>query len=144
MFDALFGMILNVHQAIYEATGGFLGHGLIGVPTLLLRTTGRKTGKTRTAALVYAKDSDSFIVVGSKGGADTSPGWFFNAKANPDVEIQLGRRHSPAKAEAIEKGDADYDRLWTLTNKNNGNRYNAYQRKTARPIRLLSLTPIAA
>src|SRR5258708_25751907 len=101
MFDALFGMLLKVHQAIYETTGGCVGHRLMGVPTLWRRTRGRKTGKARTAALVYAKDGDSYIVVGSKGGADTSPGWFFNAKADPDVEIQLGRHHRPAKAEAI-------------------------------------------
>src|SRR5437764_7863669 len=119
MFDALFGMTLKVHQAIYEATGGFLGHHLLGVPTLLLRTTGRKTGQTRTAALVYAKDGDSYIVVGSKGGADVSPGWFFNAKTNPEVEVQFGRSRTKAKAEPIEKGDSDYDRLWALTNHNN-------------------------
>jgi F420H(2)-dependent quinone reductase len=122
MLDVLFGAILKVHQAIYEATGGLIGHHMLGRPTLLLHTTGRKTGKTRTAALVYATDGDSYIVVGSKGGADVSPGWFFNAKANPEVEIQFGRRRSQAKAEPIVKGDPDYDRLWALTNKNNGNR----------------------
>jgi len=141
MLDVLFSGILRVHQAIYEATGGLVGHRLIGVPTLLLRTTGRKTGQTRTAALVYAKDGESYVVVGSKGGADVSPGWFFNAKAKTEVEVQVGRSRTNAKAEPIQKGDPDYDRLWALTNQNNGNRYNQYQRKTSRPIPLLRLTP---
>src|SRR3954469_610017 len=139
MLDVLFSGILRVHQAIYEATGGRIGHRLLGVPTLLLRTTGRKTGKTRTAALVYAKDGESYVVVASKGGADTSPGWFFNAKANPEVEVQFGRTRMNAKAEPIEKGDPDYDRLWVLANQKNGNRYNQYQQKTSRPIPLLRL-----
>jgi deazaflavin-dependent oxidoreductase (nitroreductase family) len=141
MFEALFSGLLRVHQAIYEATDGWIGHRLLGVPTLLLRTTGRKTGQTRTAALVYAKDGESYIVVASKGGADVSPGWFFNAEANPEVEVQLGRTRRTATAEPIERGSQDYDRLWALTNQRNGNRYNQYQRKTARPIPLLRLTP---
>src|SRR5438045_3363809 len=141
MLDALFSGVLRVHQAIYEATDGRIGHHLLGVPTLLLRTVGRKSGQTRTSGLVYAKDGDSYIVVASKGGADVSPGWFFNARANSDVEVQFGRSRKKAKAEVIEKGDPDYDRLWVLTNQKNGDRYNAYQRKTARPIPLLRLTP---
>lgn len=143
MLDALFSGYLRVHQAIYEATGGWIGHHMLGVPALLLHTTGRKTGKPRTAALVYVRDGESYVVVGSKGGADVSPGWFFNAKANPDVEIQFGRSRMKAKAEPVEKGNPDYDRLWTAANQRNGNRYNAYQRKTSRLIPLLRLTPVA-
>jgi deazaflavin-dependent oxidoreductase (nitroreductase family) len=141
MLDAMRGGILKVHQAIYEATRGWIGHRLIGVTTLLLRTTGRRTGQTRTSALVYAMDGGRYIVVGSKGGADTSPGWIFNAKANPDVEIQIGRRHLKGEAAVISVGDPDYDRLWALVNQRNGNRYNAYQGKTSRPIPLLAVTP---
>lgn len=141
MLNALFGGFLKVHQAIYEATNGLIGHRMIGVPSLLLRTTGRKTGKARTSALVYVVDNGRYVVVGSKGGADVSPGWFFNAQANPDVEIQIGRTRKRAKAEVIAKGDAEYDRLWQLVNEKNRNRYNGYQRLTERPIPLLALTP---
>jgi F420H(2)-dependent quinone reductase len=143
MLDALLGAFLKVHQAIYEATGGFIGHRMIGVPTLLLRTTGRKTGVGRTAALVYTIDGDRYIVVGSNGGGDRSPGWFFNAKANPDVELQTGRRHVKAMAELITKGHPDYDRLWKLVNARTGGRYDRYQRKTSRALPLLALTPAA-
>src|SRR4051794_27462073 len=105
--------ILKVHQAIYEGTNGWVGHRAIGVPSLLLRTTGRKTGQIRTAALVYARDGDRYIVVGSNGGGTTSPGWIFNAQAEPDVEVQIGRRRFPATAELVNAGHADYDRLWS-------------------------------
>src|SRR3982750_4027558 len=105
---------LKVHQAIYEGTRGWLGHRMIGVPGLLLRTTGRKTGLTRTAALVYAKDGDRYIVVGSNGGGATSPGWIFNAQADANVEVQTGRRRFAATAELIDAGHPEYDRLWVL------------------------------
>jgi deazaflavin-dependent oxidoreductase (nitroreductase family) len=143
MLDSLLAGFLKVHQALYEATDGRIGHRTIGVPSLLLRTTGRKTGQPRCAALVYAKDGAGYVVVASKGGADVAPGWFFNAEANPNVEIQVGRRSVRATAKPVNKGDADYDRLWRLVNDKNRGRYDGYQAKTARPIPLLVLTPAA-
>jgi deazaflavin-dependent oxidoreductase (nitroreductase family) len=140
----LLNAYLKLHQAIYVATKGWLGHRMLVVPTLLLRTTGRKTGETRTAALVYAKDGDRYIVVGSNGGAPSSPGWIFNAEADPKVEVQIGRRRMNAVAEVIPASAADYPRLWALVNQRNGGRYDTYQRKTTRPIPLLALTPTPA
>ena len=71
---SLTGQMLRLHQAIYERTDGRLGHRTIGVPTLLLRTTGRRSGATRTNGLVYARDGDAYLVVASNGGADREPG----------------------------------------------------------------------
>ena len=45
-----------------------------GVPTLLLRSTGRRSGARRCNALVYATDGADYILVASNGGADRSPG----------------------------------------------------------------------
>src|SRR5436189_190632 len=66
---SLTGQVLRLHQAIYERTDGRIGHRTIGVPTLLLRTTGRRTGATRTNALVYARDGDAYLVVAPNAGA---------------------------------------------------------------------------
>lgn len=114
---------------------------MIGVPSLLMTSVGRKTGARRTAALVYAKDADSFIVVASNGGADRPPGWLYNVKAQPAVEIQLGRRRLDATAEAIGPDDDRYAALWKLVNQRNHGRYDRYQNKTSRPITLVRLTP---
>lgn len=46
------GQILRLHESLYKATDGRVGHRMVGVPTLLLRTTGRRSGATRTNALV--------------------------------------------------------------------------------------------
>jgi F420H(2)-dependent quinone reductase len=133
--------VLKLHQQLYELSGGRIGHRLLGVPTLLLRTTGRRSGNQRTNALVYAKDGDDYVLVASKGGADSSPGWFFNARDKPDVEVQLGTQKRPGTARVVEHGEPEYDRLWKLVNDNNKNRYNEYQSHTERRIPLLVVSP---
>ena len=114
---------------------------MIGVPTLLMTSTGRRSGTRRTAALVYAKDADSFVVVASNGGADAPPGWLHNVKAEPAVDLHVGRRRLAAVAQVIGPDDTDYARLWTLVNDHNHGRYDRYQAKTSRRIQLVRLTP---
>lgn len=135
------GWVLRVHERVYVASDGRLGHGMIGVPTLLLRTTGRRSGATRTNALVYAKDGDDLVVVPSNGGADQAPAWLHNLRANPGVEVQTGRERRPGTARVVERGDPDHERLWRLVNDNNRDRYDGYQRKTSRPIPVVVITP---
>lgn len=133
---------LRVHQNIYEATQGAVGHRLIGVPTLLLTSTGRRSGRQRSAALVYAKDDDgSLVVVASNGGADRPPGWLHNVKADGTVAVQIGRRRFDATAEVIAPGHAHYQRLWALINRTAHGRYDRYQHRTDRPLELVKLRP---
>ena len=133
--------VLRVHEKLYVASDGRIGHKMIGVPTLLLRTTGRRSGATRTNGLVYARDGSDYLVVPSNGGADRAPAWLHNLQANAAVEIQIGREREQGTARVIERSDPDYDRLWAIVNENNKDRYRAYQEKTARPIPVVALTP---
>jgi deazaflavin-dependent oxidoreductase (nitroreductase family) len=133
--------VLGVHEKVYKATDGRIGHKVLGVPCLLLRTKGRRSGATRSNGLVYAKDGGDYVVVASKGGDPKHPAWFHNLKADPEVGIQVGRRRLKAGARIVEKSDPDYDRLWKLVNENNGDRYTAYQEKTERPIPVVVITP---
>ena len=139
--DTLQGGFLRVHQAIYEGTRGAIGHRMIGVPTLLMTSVGRRTGERRTAALVYAKDGADMVVVASNGGADRPPGWLHNVTARPEVDVQVGRRHLDARAEVVTPEHADYGRLWALVNDVNHGRYERYQARTERPIALVRLRP---
>ena len=136
-------LALRIHAQVYERTDGLVGHRMLGVPTLLLRTTGRRTGVTRTNALVYASDGGRYLVVPSNGGADRPPAWLHNLRASPDVEIQIGRERRPARAEVIERGAPDFDRVWKAVNDNNHHRYDGYQSKTERQIPVVALTPTA-
>jgi len=139
---SLTGQVLRFHEAVYKASDGRIGHNMIGVPCLLLRTTGRKSGQTRTNSLVYARDGDDYIVVGSKGGDPNNPGWIHNLRAGPEAEIQIGRERMKVRARELGKDDPDYARLWKIANDSNHGRYDAYQKKTSRVIPVVALTPV--
>ena len=70
---SLQGSLLRLHEAIYKRTDGRIGHRMIGVPTLLLRTTGRRSGAPRCNALVYARDGQDYLVVASNFGLPKPP-----------------------------------------------------------------------
>lgn len=135
------GLLLRVHEQLYRRTDGRVGHRMMGVPTLLLRTTGRRSGTTRTNALVYARDGNDYLVVASNGGADRHPAWLHNLRANVDVETQIVRDRRKATATVVEPSDPAFDRLWKIVNENNRDRYNAYQKQTTRAIPVVVVTP---
>ena len=141
MTDTIQGPVLKFHQQLYERSDGIVGHRLLGVPALLLRTTGRHSGAQRCSALMYAADGSDYVVVASNGGSDRPPGWLHNVRAKPEVEIQIGRTRRPGSARVVESGDAEYARLWKLVNDNNHDRYDAYQQRTKRPISLVAISP---
>lgn len=138
-FDRLVGLsLLHVHQWAYELTGGRWGHGIGRLRTLLLRTTGRRSGRRRTVALLYQRDGDRLIVVGSKGGSDTPPGWLLNLQAQPDVEVQVGTRRFPARARVATADEQR--RLWPVMTRLWPD-YERYQSQTNRRIPLVILEP---
>jgi deazaflavin-dependent oxidoreductase (nitroreductase family) len=138
-FDRQFGLrLLNLHQFVYERSGGLIGHGIGRLKTLLLRTRGRKSGETRTAALLYMKDRDRYVVVGSKGGSDVPPAWLKNLEADPEVEVQVATRRFPASARVAT--DAERKRLWPQIVELWPD-YARYQSQTERVIPLVILKP---
>lgn len=78
-----------------------LGLPLFGDFILLLTTTGRKTGRTRRTPLEYRRDpgSGDFIVMAGWGGRTD---WYLNARADPRVQVQAGRRKFRARAEPVD------------------------------------------
>ena len=137
---SLFSLGLKVHQALYERSGGLVGHRLLGVRTLLLRTTGARSSLTRTNALVYAQDGERYLDVASKGGDDKAPGWLHNLRNSPSAEVQIGRERYRATAEIVTPDASDYARVWRTVNDNNAGRYDEYQARTNRPIPVVALT----
>jgi len=133
--------VLQIHDVVYQKTNGWIGHRTLGIPSLLLHTVGAKTGVARTASLSYARDGENYLIVASKGGDPKAPGWYHNLKANPSVEINVGPKRFGVTAHPVLPGDPDYTRLWQIVNKNNSNRYEAYQQKTSRPIPVVVLEP---
>jgi deazaflavin-dependent oxidoreductase (nitroreductase family) len=124
------------HLRKYQATNGADGHIWNGVPTLLLTTTGRKSGEARTLPLIYGKDGNRFVIVASRGGAPDHPGWYKNLAAQPAVKLQVAADKFAARASTA-KG-AERTRLWSLMTKI-WPAYDDYQSKTTREIPVVVL-----
>jgi deazaflavin-dependent oxidoreductase (nitroreductase family) len=107
------GFTHALHRRLYRATGGAgpLGRSL-GNLTILLRTTGARTGKRRETALWAYPDGPNLLLVASNGGRPRIPGWCRNLRANPEASVQVGRE--PRAVRAREAEGAEYDRLFAL------------------------------
>jgi deazaflavin-dependent oxidoreductase (nitroreductase family) len=127
------------HIKQYVESDGQDGHLWRGVPTLLLTTTGRKTGQRHRSALIYGQDGDSFMVVGSKGGSDKHPLWYLNLVAQPEVEVQVGADKFAARARVAQ--DDERARLWPIMAAIFP-LYTQYQTKTQREIPVVVLERI--
>jgi len=106
------------------------------LPTLLLTTTGRKSGQLKTTPLIYHRSDDSFVVIASKGGAPAHPAWYLNLIANRDSEVLVRReRHRvvPRTAEGQER-EALWEKLAEIYPP-----YNDYQAATERKIPVVVL-----
>ena len=136
------------HANRYLASGGTDGHMYemtqpgrpqLTIPSLLLTTTGRKSGERFVFPLFYGKAGDGYFVIASKGGAPRHPGWYSNILANPDVEVQVGT--AKMKARARTAAGAERMRLWEKALEF-WPPYADYQRKTEREIPVVVLDPV--
>jgi deazaflavin-dependent oxidoreductase (nitroreductase family) len=126
------------HVRAYVATDGRDGHHRWGVTNLLLTTRGRRTGRLRRTALVYARDGSRYVVVASGAGEDHHPAWYLNLRADPLVGVQVGGAVFVARA-ATAVGE-ERDRLWRVMAALWPD-YARYQRKASRTIPVVTLTP---
>lgn len=112
--------------------------GPIGAPTLVLETIGRKSGQPRLSPLLFARDGDSVIVVGSNFGQAHHPAWTGNLIANPDVSIITGGVEVPVTATLLAGAEAEAG--WAKMEEVAG-AYAVYKTRTDREIRVFRLTP---
>jgi deazaflavin-dependent oxidoreductase (nitroreductase family) len=119
------------HMRRYLETKGEDGHIWNGVPTLLLTTWGRKSGRALMVPLIYGKDGDRFVVVASKGGAPQHPGWYLNICANAEIEVQVAA--DVFKAHARTATADERPKLWKLMT-SIWPQYDEYQERTDREI----------
>ena len=82
------------------------------VPSLILTTTGRRSGQPRRQPLLYVRDGDDFVVVGSNWGKTRQPAWTGNLRAAPRATVTVGGRSVPVTAAGV--SGAERDRLWRL------------------------------
>jgi len=132
------------HLRLYRESGGTEGHlfdsneagGLGPVTSLLLTTIGRRSGEKRTSPVFYGTAGDAYVIIGSKGGADTQPGWYLNLRANPVVEVQVGREQFTAHARVAT--GKEREQLWEQMVQMHPP-YGEYQKKTKRELPVVVL-----
>ncbi len=129
---------VNDHIQEYVSSSGTEGHEWRGATTLLLTTTGRKTGKQHRTALIYRQDGDAYVIVASKGGAPNHPAWFLNLEANPDITLQVKDQVVHGRARVAT--GAERARLWSLMIEQWPD-YDNYQTKTDREIPVVVIDP---
>jgi deazaflavin-dependent oxidoreductase (nitroreductase family) len=124
--------------AEFRANKGKVGGHFKGAPLLLIRHKGAKTGVVRVNPVMYLREGERYLVFASKGGAPTHPDWYYNLKAHPDVQIEVGEEVIEVRAEEVRGPERDrlYEKQAKLYPQ-----FADYQRKTKRVIPVIAFTP---
>ena len=137
--DLWFRTVSHAHAALLRVSRWRLGAGIVGMPIVVLRTTGRRSGLVRTVVLsAPVVDGDQIVLVASKGGDDRDPEWYRNLVVNPSVELTMHgaeRRMTARAADAAERAV-----LWPKVVAAYPG-YAGYQRRTTRRIPLVICEP---
>ena len=128
----------RAHSALYRMLGGA---GFMNRNTLLLTTSGRKTGREVSIPLLYVEDGGRLYIVGSFGGSDTPPGWYRNLVVHPDVTAEVSAARGRYRARTLTSDEAKpiWPKLLAIWPQ-----YADYQKKTTRVIPVIELAPLAA
>ncbi|HEY5077226.1 MAG TPA: nitroreductase family deazaflavin-dependent oxidoreductase [Acidimicrobiia bacterium] len=120
----------------FRNNGGQVTGMFAGAPLVLITTTGAKSGQRRTTPIVYTTDGDRLVIIASKGGAPTSPDWYHNLVAHPDVTVELPTETFEARARVAE--EPERDRLYRAQAALMPN-FDAYEKATTRKIPVVVL-----
>ena len=127
---------------LYESSGGTEGTTLrdTGLPVIIVTNRGNRTGAIRKTPLMRVKEGDSYVLVGSQGGAPTNPQWVYNLRADANVEIRDGTEVHAMRVREVEDM-WEQARLWHLA-VSAFPPYAEYQKRTSRPIPMFLAEPV--
>jgi deazaflavin-dependent oxidoreductase (nitroreductase family) len=127
---------------IYEASGGTEGTTLMetGLACIIVTHTGNKTGAIRKTPLMRVQDRDTYVLIGSQGGAAKNPVWVYNLRANPEVEIRDATQVFNMRVREV-TDDAERALVWAI-GVEAFPPYSDYQKKTSRKIPVFIAKPV--
>lgn len=134
----LLAKISGAHSWLYDKSRGWVGARLVGMDILLLHSRGAKTGIRRTAPLPYFRTEAGIVVVASNAAQPSHPAWYYNVRAEPEVELQLKRERFAARARVL--GGEERRSAWAAIVAVQP-RYAHYQALTEREIPLIAFEP---
>ena len=131
-------VVPHLDRAVYRLSGGkrIMSGGV--VPTLVLHTTGAKSGQRRTTPLATMRDGGSFYVVGSNFGQQKHPAWSANLLAHPDATVSYRGRTLGVHAHLLD--DEERQQAWPRLLKVWPN-YDRYVELSGRQLRVFRLDP---
>ncbi|MBX3195898.1 MAG: nitroreductase family deazaflavin-dependent oxidoreductase [Microbacteriaceae bacterium] len=112
----------------------------LAVPSLVLHTTGARSGLERSTELMYCPDGEDMLVTGSNFAREHHPAWTSNLLAHPDAAVTLGGRRIPVAAELVpaDEREATWVRL-----ERNWPGYRGYERAAGRELRIFRLRRVS-
>ena len=125
---------------LYEGSGGTRGTTLrdTGLPVVIVTNRGAKSGKVRKTPVMRVEHDGRYAMVASKGGAPDHPVWYYNVRANPQVELQDGPRRQDMTAREL---SGDERAAWWARAVAAYPPYAQYQQRTTRQIPVFVLEP---
>ncbi|HKN97101.1 MAG TPA: nitroreductase family deazaflavin-dependent oxidoreductase [Pseudonocardiaceae bacterium] len=132
-------VLTPIDRVLLERTTGRASlTGVVGMPAVLLTTTGRRSGQPRSVALTFVRHDDGLVVVGSNFGQAHHPAWSVNLLAHPAATVAVRGAEWQVRARLF--NDAEKAAVWPeLLRLWPG--YAAYQERSGRDLRVFLLTP---
>ncbi len=126
-----------IDRFVNKLTGGRVALSQSMVPSMVLTTTGRKSGEPRKTPLATLPVGDDFLVVGSNFGKEHHPAWTANLLANPDATVTFKGDDIPVVARMLEPDEKaevwpDLLKIWPA--------WTAYTERSGRDLRVFRLT----
>ena len=90
----------------FRANAGQVGGPWTGYPLILVHHIGARSGAERVTPLgCFPQQEGRFAIVASNGGSQAHPDWYYNLKANPRIEVEVGAEKFPVLAEELDGPD---------------------------------------
>lgn len=130
-----------LQMRLYRWTRGCVNLSAVIVPSLVLETTGAKSGQQRqTPLMCWPQRDGSWLVAGSNWGRPRHPAWTGNLLAHPDAHVVVARRRRSVRAELLD--GADRDAAWPILEAQWPG-YRSYEQAAGREIRIFRLVSSA-
>lgn len=125
---------------LFEKTHGAEGNTLLGLPIVIITTTGKSSGKLRKTPVMRVEHNGRYAAIASMGGAPTHPGWYHNMKASPLVELQDGAVRRDYSARELEGPERE---AWWERAVEAFPGYADYEAATSRRIPVMLVEPLS-
>ena len=132
-------VLQGANTRLYRLSGGRVGGRYDSAPVLILHHVGRRSGERRETPLIYLRDGEDVVVVGSMGGSPRHPAWYLNVRDRPeDVAVEIKGIRTPVRAR--QATPEERERLWPALLEM-WPAWEDYTRRTEREFPVLILSP---